>query len=115
MVNSKETTRIKKNMESLKTLAKASKTIQRSLLSNASKDLVMTLVQCARLILKGDVQLTERQLNALRPYELMLKRFVASRTPIKERKQLVQQGGFIGMLLKPMIPALLKGLVGGLV
>jgi hypothetical protein len=107
-------TRIRKNAESLKTLSKASKSIQKTLLTNASRDLVLTLVECARIILKGDITLTDRQLNALRPYERMLKRFVGARTPLDEKRCLAQQGGFIGMILKPLIPALLKGVLGGL-
>jgi hypothetical protein len=107
-------TRIKKNTEALKTLAKASKSIQKTLLTNASRDLVLTLVQCAKMIIKGNVQLTERQLRALRPYEQLLKRFIATRTPIDERRALLQQGGFIGMLLKPLIPALINGVLRGL-
>ena len=105
--------KIEKNAEALKTLSKASKSLQKTLLTNASQELVLTLVECAKLILKGDVELTQRQLNALRPYERMLKRFVGARTPLAEKRCLAQQGGFIGMLLKPLIPTLLKRVLGG--
>lgn len=107
--------KINKHIEALKILAKANRSIQKTLLSNASKELISTLIYCVKLILKGDVQFTRNQLKALRPYEQMLKRFIAARTSTIERKKILQKGGLLGLLLKPLVKSIVPGLINGIV
>ena len=100
--------RIVKNAAALRALSRANKAVRNSMLSHASMDLVMTLVQLATDIIKGNIALSSVQLRQLRPYERLLKRFIASRTSLRERRAILQKGGFIGILLKPLL-----GLLGG--
>ena len=95
--------RLKRNAPALNALAKARKPIQKTMLSNASKDLVLSLVRCASDIIKGNVSLTPRQLKQLMPYEKLLKKFVSSKTALVERRKILQKGGFVGLLLKPLL------------
>lgn len=101
-------TRLERNLDSLQALAKANRVIKRSMISHASKDLVLTLVECARNIIKGNVRVYPNQLRQLEPYEQMLREFTKTRTSQKQRKNILQQGGFLGALLKPILGLLFK-------
>ena len=107
--------KIEKHIDALRVLAKANRKIQRTLLNNASKDLISTLIYCVKLILKGNVAFTKRQLKALRPYERKLKRFIAAKTPLIEKREILQRGGLLGLLLKPLIKSVVPGLISGIV
>jgi hypothetical protein len=106
---------LRRDAATLRALATASQTLQRSMIARADKRLVLTLVNAAKEIIKGNVKLSPTQLRRLRPYEKTLRELVTSKS-IKNRKKSLQTGGFIGVLLKPLLHlvggALLNGLGG---
>ena len=94
---------LRDNASAIRALSLASKSIRKSMISNASKDFISSLVDAVKKILKGNVTLTRIQLRQLQPYERMLERFTASKTGLRSRKTLLQQGGFLGALLPTII------------
>lgn len=105
--------RLTKNAGAIRALAVADNTIRKAMISNASKELILTLVQCAQDIIKGQVTLTTHQLGRLKPYEQLLERFIASKVGTENKKQLLQRGGFLGALVRPLVavlPQLLQSL-----
>ena len=110
MRNAKRT--LAKNAPAIRALARADKDVQKALLSNASREFMCSLVTVINQVLKGKVSLTRAQLDKLRPYERQLKKFVSSKTPLKERRLLAQggrgqKGGFLFALGK-VLPLALK-------
>ena len=104
---------LRDNARAIRALSVANKAIRKSMINNASKDFISSLVEVVKKILKGNVALSRLQLQQLQPYERMLERFTASKTGLKSRKTLLQQGGFLGALL-PTIIGVLPDLINGL-
>ena len=102
---------IVRNAAAIKTLARANKNVQKALLSQASKEFINSLIAIINIILKGKISLTRAQLNGLRPYEQKLRKLVSSKTPLKQKRQLVcgsgQDGGVFAALGK-IIPIALN-------
>ena len=110
------TRELRQKATTLRALATASRSLRRSMIANADKQLVLTLVKAAREIIKGEIQLTPAQLRRLRPHERSLGDFISSKS-VKSRKKILQKGGFLGVLIGPLLKlatgALLNGLGGG--
>ena len=68
--------RLARNAKAVEALGHANKQIRQIMMNRASRDLVLTLVECATDIIKGKISLTPNQLKELRPYEHMLKQFI---------------------------------------
>jgi hypothetical protein len=94
----------------MKLLAKSGKAKEKKLLINANASFISTMVDSVARILKGEVRLTKRQLSLLEPFEQLLERFIGKKTRIRERRVILQQGGFLGALIRPIL-SLLGGLL----
>lgn len=95
--------RLERNYAALQALYKANRAIQKSMIAHGSKDFILSLVECVTNIIRGNAKLTPAQLNQLKPYERELKRFVRKKTSQKERKSILQKGGFLGSIVKPVL------------
>ena len=82
------------------------------MISNADKDLIDTLVHAAQDIINGDITLKRTQLTRLRRCEHSLRRFLTTKN-LHARKRTLQSGGFLGLLLKPLVGLLTGSLFGG--
>ena len=106
--------RVRKNAPLISSLAKMTPRIRNAVLSTAKKELVLALVECAKNVILGTVPLTSTQLNQLRRYQKHITELVAPRTSLKRRKELLQTGGFVGLLVKPLLGLLGSALGGSL-
>lgn len=106
--------RLVKNAEAIRQLALAKPKIQRQLLSRPNRDLVLAIVDAARLILAGDedVQLTKRQFCCLEKYEKPLRDLVSRHLDVNQKQKIIQRGGFLGVILKPLLSTFLPALLG---
>ena len=93
----------------LKLLYGAKPSIVKAVLKGAPPDLIRALCECSLNILKGHVQLTPAQKKQLSRYKQSLRLLATKSTSAKRRKQILQKGGFLGALLKPVL-----GVLGGL-
>jgi phosphatidylinositol kinase/protein kinase (PI-3 family) len=98
--------RLQKNAKALAALNKASKSVQKSIVSSAPKELVDTLCECAHNLLKGNVILTTDQYNNLKRYKTQLRELSRRRTSLKRKRSLLQKGGFLGAILSRVVPLL---------
>ena len=80
------------------------------MLPSLKKDTLLAIVECAKNIILERVELADSQLKWMRERERDLRKLVARRTPHAKRVEILQQGGFLGRLLVPI----LIGSVGGL-
>lgn len=103
--------RVKRNLPLLKILCGAKPAFIKTLLKSAPPDLTSALCECSLNILKGNVKLTPTQRKQLSRHKQSLRALARKGTSIKKRKQILQKGGFIGALLKPVL-SVLGGLLG---
>lgn len=100
------TKKLRKHARALEALSKSSKNIQKSIISSAPKDLINTICECAHNLLKGNVKLTPDQYRKLKRYRTQLRELNKKRTPLKRKRSLLQQGGFLGAILTRVVPIL---------
>lgn len=97
--------RLRRNWELLKALVKATPTVRKTILRDASSDLISAIGEIALNILKGRIPLKEHQKNILKKWRKAIRKLSDKTMPIKKRKRVVNQsGGFIGALLGFAIP-----------
>lgn len=75
------------------------------------KDFIKCLSDCSCNILKGNVVLTKKQKMSLRKKKTPLRKLASAKTSMKSKKNIVQKGGFLSVLLPPII-SVLGGLLG---
>lgn len=95
--------RVERNLAALQALAKANRAVQKSMISHGSKDFILSLVECASNIIRGNVRLSPAQLRDLQPFEKHLRKFIQKKTSQKQRKSILQRGGFLGAIIKPLL------------
>ena len=98
-----------RNAAMLRLLCGAKPSVVKAILKGASPDLIKALSECSLNVLKGHVHLTTAQKRRLCKYKQSLRLLAQKKTSVKRRKQLLQKGGFIGALIKPVL-----GVLGGL-
>jgi hypothetical protein len=69
------------------------------------------MCECAQNLLKGNVKLTKGQREKIRSRKQSFRKLVFKRTPLAKKRQILQKGGFLGALLRPIVAAL-GGLFG---
>ena len=105
--------RLKKYAQQLRELHRLSPKAQKKLLIKIKKDtdFVKCLCECARNIIKGNVKLTDQQKESIRRRKKSFRKLSLKKTTLKEKRRIVQSGGFLGALLGPII-SVLGGLFG---
>lgn len=98
--------RVERHVDLLRWLSQAKPAEIRSIIKSVDKDLLDTLCECGLNVLKGRVPLTPIQKSRLRRHKTGLRRLVQKSTPLKEKRALLQKGGFLGTLLAPVLGAL---------
>lgn len=102
---------VRRHGEMLKFLQRANPSAVKAIIKTASPDLIRTLCECSHNVLKGNVRLTPHQKRKLSRHKHNLRALVKKKGTVKRRKQILQQGGFIGALLGPVL-TVLKGILG---
>lgn len=97
---------MKSQGEMLRFLSGAKPPVVKAVLKTASTNLIRTLCECCHNVLKGNVPLSKGQKRRLNRYRNSLRTITRKKLSGKRRKQILQQGGFIGALLGPIIKVL---------
>lgn len=108
--------RLRDHAADLNYLLFAKPTMCRSVIRDADRSLILCLCECAKNVLKGNVDLTKRQFNTLAPYKEELRELVDKKGPTERKKEVLQIGGILpallGPLLAPVIAPLASKLLG---
>ena len=66
------------------------------------------LCECIKNLLKGNVPVKLAHLNCLQRHKQSLRALSQKKTSLSARKKILQKGGFLGILLKPLIGGLVS-------
>jgi hypothetical protein len=103
--------RVKKLTPYVLTLRSLKPKQRKILLSYCSKDQIRALEEIALNIVKNNTPLSNTQLEVCKKWRKPLKMLALKRYPIKAKKEILQQGGFIGAIL-PVLATVLGSLIG---
>jgi hypothetical protein len=97
---------IKRNFDVLRVLKRASPKLRKAILTNSEKDLILALCEIISNVLSGTVKLSSKQKHNLTNHKNSLRRVIDKRVGIKEKRHLLQKGGFLTTLLPPALTLL---------
>lgn len=94
--------RIQKYLPLIDYMSKGKHQVVQALIDEADRDVVNILCECALNCLKGNVKLTKPQLNRLCQHKQHLRRLVKVHVPLKEKKKILQKGGLLEEITRPV-------------
>ena len=104
--------RVVRTFPELKRFRRLSKQKQRKYIKTCSNDFVKCVCECAKNVVKRNVQLKPGQLRKLRRHRRSLRELALKRTSLKKKRQILQRGGFLHILLPPLIGFLASKIFG---
>jgi len=108
--------RLVRNIGNLEKICKFKTTKGRSnYLQNADHDLIACLVECSSNLLKGSVPLTIKQKSNLKTHLHFLRNIGKERKVSSAKRKLVQSGGFLPMVIAPILAAIATTAVSELI
>lgn len=111
------TARVRRYAHVLRALDRANNVVKSATVRAAKRELVLALVDVAKSIINRKIPLNANQLSAIRRHSSDIRSLVRPGQSIQGRKRILQKGGFLGMLLGPLlktvVPSILGGLLGG--
>jgi hypothetical protein len=78
---------------------------------HCSPEFLKCICECAKNVLVGNVALSPTHKRQLKRHKRLLRKLVLKKTSLKQKKNLIQRGGFLGALLGPIVKVL-GGLFG---
>ena len=102
---------LKKHGEMLKFLSAMKPATAKTIVKAVSPEFIRVLCECCHNVLKGNVPLTANQKRKLCRHKNKLRSLTQKKLSIKRRKQILQQGGFLGALIGPIV-GVLKSVLG---
>ena len=106
--------RIQQLLAKLKRLSRMKARDRKKYISTCDKDLIHCICECTKNLLKGHLPLKQRQLKSLSRHKHLLRKLALKKTALSRRKQILQRGGFLQLLLPTLISSLV-GLAGNLI
>jgi len=103
--------RIIQAYDDLKKIQRLGSAGRRKFIKNCSKQCVIRICECVKNLLNGNAPLKLCHLKKLSRHKQTLRKLALKGTSLKQRKRLIQKGGFLGAVLPALIPVL-GGLIG---
>ena len=99
----------------LSLLAKSDPRVRQVILRGFDKELLKCITDCAVNILNGNFPLKASEKHALRKHKNKLRRLADKKRSLKKKHQIVQKGGFLPLLLAPLLSSVIAPLAGAAV
>jgi hypothetical protein len=97
----------------LNSLFKASAINRKAFLKkHCNEDFINCIAECVHNILKGNVKLSAPQKSKLSRRKKLMRKLILRKTSSKNKKKIIQSGGFLGAILGPIVKVL-GGLFAG--
>ena len=108
------TQRVQELLPELKRLGRMKPALRKKYIKTCSSKFIHQLCEVVHNLLKGNVPLNMKHLKCLQRYKRSLRDLTLKKTSVSNRKKILQRGGFLGFLLKPLISGL-ASLIFGLI
>ena len=95
--------KLENNLPSLKILSCCSKKIRSKILKSSNKDLIKAIKECIINTLNGNIKLSDREKKLLQKHKYLLRKLLRNKFVGTNRKILIQNGGFLQVLLPSAI------------
>jgi len=105
--------RLEKNKKFLKLLLLADRKIQKKLIQNSNKEQIYCICEIILNLLKGKIPISDDVFKLLNKEKKLLRKIV-KKSSLKNKKYLIQKGGFLQILLPTVISAL-SSIIGEIV
>ena len=99
----------------LEMLAKSNPKYRKALINGAPPEIMKLLSECALNILRGTITLTKEEKTKLRKHKTSLRQMATPKVSTRAKKKIVQKGGMLQALLKPVLKATLPLVVNHIV
>ena len=99
----------KKSFDKVRLLTLATPSARKQIIQKADREFVDCLSACCNNILKGNVPLTQKEKKKLSTHKQKLRKVAQKTVSLKDKKKIIQTGGFLGAILGP-IASVLGGL-----
>lgn len=109
--------RVKEYFFILVALDAASDEVKMSAMEYAPKQFLLAITEIAKNIASGNVPLSDEEYEKLNRYAKSINEIIDKKTSMRRKRKILQQGGFLGILARPVVQALsplLSNLVSGL-
>lgn len=99
--------KFRKNIKLLKQLSKCKKILRKNILKFADEELVLSICECVLNTLNGNIKLDHKIIKKLEKYKKHLRNLADVNLSLKKKKKiLIQQGGFLNLLLPAALTVL---------
>lgn len=106
---------IKRHAPHLQVLATAKRGMRNAIIASADKNLIDAVCECCKNSLHGNIRHSERDKRRLKHYKRWIKTVMNKKVGIKSKKKILQQrGGFLPMVLGPLVSGIGSKLIGSL-
>ena len=99
----------------LQMLSKSNPKYRKTLINGAPPEIMKLLSECALNILKGTITLTKDEKSNLRKHRNQLRQMATPKISTRTKKKIVQKGGMLQAMLKPILKATLPLVVNHIV
>ena len=98
--------RLKKNVPMLKILQYAKPSLVKQVLKQSDNELLSVLCECCLNVLRGNVPLSTYQKKRLKFFKKTLRAAADKKTTLARKRVLFQKGGFLRLLIPPVLSVL---------
>jgi hypothetical protein len=96
------------HVQILKVLARSKPHVLKNQIDQLSPAVLRAIKNISKNTISGNVTLTKAQKTKLRKHNQELKELAKSRTSLRRTKTILQEGGFLGALLTPLVGIISK-------
>ena len=95
--------KLDRNLNKLKLLSCCSKKIKDNCINKCNRELIKTIEECVLNTLNGNIFFSKKDKNKLVKYKYSLRKLLKEKSQKNKKKILIQQGGFLQILLPSAI------------
>jgi len=103
---------LKTHLPTLRQLKRRTESERKRFLKSCPRNIIDCCCEIARNIIKRNVPLAPRQLKSLRRHGNKLRDLSKLKTPLARKRKILQTGGFLPLLIGPLL-AIASNLLGG--
>jgi len=97
---------MKRFLPTLRRIHRMGEKAKRQYVKRCNRQFIDCVSECAKNVLKGNVPLSNAQMNKLRSRRQDLRALSVKKTSLTKKRKIIQKGGFLSALLAPALSVL---------